>query len=178
MGVEMAKLGAQFDSLIKKLKTLEMNFSGGNGSNALVDVIQKTVHMGLDIITDEIHHVRPHSGKHRLVPQDTVTDLIDTGHYINSWVVSHSSPVSAKISTNSEYALPLEFGKHDPELVKPYTRSIKKGKLAGKTLTVRAHIRNTNMKGFHVATKAAVKIRKIFKEEIHAAIKKILEDKK
>lgn len=165
-GIEIGKVGSQFQRLINKLKTLQ-----NEGKEELAKAVQKSAQLGLEVIADEIHHVRPHSGQHRVVAENKVTDLIDTGHYLNSWNVTSTGPFSAKIATNNDYALALEFGKHTPEEVKSYTYTNQKGK----TVTVKSHVRNINTRGFYVAAKSAVKIRRLFKQELKAALKRAVE---
>jgi hypothetical protein len=67
----------------------------------------------VDKITGAMGGVRPHSGKSRRVPQDTVTDLVDTGTYRASWQISFPEPGVGRVSTNLEYAAPLEYGTED-----------------------------------------------------------------
>jgi hypothetical protein len=82
------------------------------GEAKLQKVIVETTLLAQKAIVEKItNDIEPHSGMGRKNnPQAVVTDLVDTGHYRASWQVSFPGPFRGLLSTNVEYAAPLEYG--------------------------------------------------------------------
>jgi hypothetical protein len=77
-------------------------------------VVETTLEAQAFIVDKITNHIEPHSGESRKRnPQAVVTDLVDSGAYRASWTVSYPSAYSGKLSTNSPYALILEYGNDD-----------------------------------------------------------------
>lgn len=103
------------------------NYSGTRGAEKLADrlaklnpqalegILAKMAQLGKAMVVDKItDDVRPHSGLSRSRnPQQIVTNLVDTGAYRQSWQVKQDSNYRFKVSTNIEYAAPLEYGTED-----------------------------------------------------------------
>lgn len=96
-------IGRRLDKLADKLAKIDQGKIG--------KLVTETTLEAHEAIVDKItNDIRPHSGLSRTPPVATVTDLVDTGFYRQSWQTSFPSSMKGKVSTNADYALALEFG--------------------------------------------------------------------
>lgn len=119
-GETKAIMGKDLTIGVKRLADKLHNLSQAARADVQKAVVETTLEAQAAIVDKITHHVDPHSGESRKRnPQPVVTDLVDTGAYRASWTVTFPSEYSGKLSTNSPYALILEYGndKHHPFLV-------------------------------------------------------------
>lgn len=156
------------DAHLKRLRML-----GAAGEQAIPRALAKTAMLGVaeiqKIITSE---AKAHSGAHRTPPQGTVTDLVDTGHYRANW---HTKQVEGgwAITTNTPYALALEYGLDGPVQVGAHQRTIGKGPHKGRTVSVRAHTRHARMPAFFVVRRAKIRIRQILRDTVSNEMRRL-----
>lgn len=93
-----------------KLRALKL---GGN--KEVEAAVRETTLLAHEEIVDKItNDIEPHSGMSRKNnPQESVTDLVDTGFYRASWNTSFPNPLKGVLATNCEYAEVLENGTED-----------------------------------------------------------------
>lgn len=109
---------------VKRLADKLHNLSQAAGTDVQRAVVETTLEAQAVIVDKITNHVDPHSGESRKRnPQPIVTDLVDTGAYRASWTVTFPSVYLGKLSTNSPYALILEYGNesHHPFYIARFT---------------------------------------------------------
>ena len=110
MSANPSNIANGFERAAKRLSAL-----ANDGGKYVEQAVKETTLLAHEAIVDKItSEIEPHSGLHRKNnPQDTVTDLVDTGHYRQSWVVSFPGRFTGVLSTNVPYAPVLEYGTED-----------------------------------------------------------------
>jgi hypothetical protein len=105
------KYSVTADKLTQKLANLD----AGKLSFLIKDVTTDAEEMVKEVISGQssIINIRPHSGLHRKGGKGTkevVTDLVDYGNLLQSFGSRFPSPYLGIVSTNIDYALPVEEG--------------------------------------------------------------------
>lgn len=95
--------------------------------------------------------------------------LVDTGFYRENWQANMISKTVGVLSTNTEYALLLEFGFHGSQQIKSHTRKNK----SGSTSTVKAHTRKVNRVGYGAAQHTFLFGREKLREELLKGLKEL-----
>jgi hypothetical protein len=144
------KVGAGPKRLIKALERF-----GADGEKAISDVVRRVTLLSKEVIAERI----------------TVLNIVDTGFYRANWQAVMVSPTVGKLTTNTAYALVLEFGLDGSVTIAAHTRKTKSGGVAN----VRQHTRYVKRPGYGAAQDTAVKMRVKMIEEMEKAIRRLTE---
>lgn len=95
---------------------------GQLGEQEIQKAIAATTKLTHEVVIDQISDVRPHNRR-----GETVTDLVDTGAYRQSWQ-SKEERLKGTVYTNNDYALALEYGTENMEGFGVVRDSARKGR--------------------------------------------------